>query len=259
MKDAFKDVKVVPMPLFKQVKETIRRKILDGTYKPHAKLPSERQMNESFSVSRITVRQALAELQREGLIFKINGKGTFVSLPKARFDVSTLRGFGESAAQIGQEAFSKLISVETDSPSEIVRQNLQLPEGALATKVERLRYLNREPLAFDITFAPSQLGERICAADLQQRDLFDILENDCGITVATANVNIEALVCNAKLSEHLNAEPNSAALHIERTIVDQSGQPILYENLYYRGERFKFGLDVDRAHFENSHTMQGRP
>ena len=248
MENQLSDVNVVPMPLFQQVKESIRRKILDGTYAPHQKLPSERQMIEAFSVSRITVRQALSQLQRDGLIFKINGKGTFVSLAKAQFDVSTLKGFGESAASIGQAAFSKLISITTEVPKDTVASCLKLANGVRATRIQRLRYLNCEALAFDITYAPTHVSDGFGNADLEQRDLFDVLENECGIAIGSARVNLESMICDSELAGFLNMEPGSAALHIERTILDRSGEPLLYENLFYRGDRFRFGMEIVRAH-----------
>lgn len=248
MENQLSDVSVLPMPLFQQVKESIRRKILDGTYAPHQKLPSERQMIESFSVSRITIRQALSQLQRDGLIFKINGKGTFVSVPKAQFDVSTLKGFGESAASIGQEAFSRLISITRETPKNNVASCLGLANGAQVTRIQRLRYLNREPLAFDITYAPNNVSDGFRNADLEQRDLFDVIENDCGISIASARVNLESMLCDGELASHLNMEPGDALLHIERTILSGSGEPLLYENLFYRGDRFRFGMEIDRAH-----------
>src|SRR5919106_1105120 len=70
-----------PLPLHTQIREALRARILDGTYREHAQLPSESELMASYGVSRITVRHALAQLQREGLIFKISGKGTFVSKP----------------------------------------------------------------------------------------------------------------------------------------------------------------------------------
>ncbi len=248
MENQLSDVSVLPMPLFQQVKESIRRQILDGTYGPHQKLPSERQMIEAFSVSRITIRQALSQLQRDGLIFKINGKGTFVSAPKAQFDVSTLKGFGESAASIGQAAFSRLISITTEIPKDHVSDCLSLGKGVRVTKIQRLRYLNNQPLAFDITYAPAHVSEGFRHADLEQRDLFDVIENDCGIAIASARVNLESMLCDSELAGYLNMEPGDALLHIERIILSRSGDPLLYENLFYRGDRFRFGMEIDRAH-----------
>ncbi|ELN4703487.1 GntR family transcriptional regulator, partial [Escherichia coli] len=85
-----------PVPLYSQLKEILRTRILDGTYPPLSRMPSEAELGKAFEVSRITVRQALGDLQKEGLIFKIHGKGTFVAKPKAFQNVSTLQGLGES-------------------------------------------------------------------------------------------------------------------------------------------------------------------
>src|SRR4051794_37228933 len=70
-------------PLYVQIKDLLRGRILDGSYQPHQQLPSEAEMIAAFKVSRITVRQALGDLENEGLIFRLHGKGTFVSKPKA--------------------------------------------------------------------------------------------------------------------------------------------------------------------------------
>ncbi len=77
-----------PVPLYSQLKELLRGRILDGVYPPLSRMPSENELGKAFDVSRITVRQALGDLQKEGLIFKIHGKGTFVARPKA-FQAST--------------------------------------------------------------------------------------------------------------------------------------------------------------------------
>ena len=81
---------VSPVPLYTQIRELLRERILNGVYKSHAQMPSENEMVRTFGVSRITVRQALTDLQKEGLIFKIHGKGTFVSKPKATQNVRRL-------------------------------------------------------------------------------------------------------------------------------------------------------------------------
>ncbi len=249
--DSNKSRNVLPIPLFQQAKDEIKRKILDGTFAPHDKLPSERELTEQFKMSRVTIRQALSELQREGLIFKINGKGTFVSKPKASFDVSTLKGFGETAVSLGQESFSKLISVSHHSNFNTINKKLNLPPGETAVRIQRLRYLNREPLAFDITYAPKDLGERLAASDIERRDILEILENDFQLHIDMADVGIEALLCEKNLAEQLSVEEASAIMHIERTILDANHLPLLYENLYYRGDNFKFGMNVLRSHLSN--------
>ena len=96
-------VPLSPQPLYEQIKDTLRGRILDGTYAPHSQMPSEHELCALFGVSRITVRQALGDLQKEGLLFKLHGKGTFVSKPKAFQNVTSLQGFGEAMSSMGYE------------------------------------------------------------------------------------------------------------------------------------------------------------
>lgn len=238
--------KVSPIPLFQHIKETIRKQILDGTYSVHAKLPSERELIETFSVSRITVRQALAELQREGLVFKINGKGTFVSKPKAALDVSKLRGFGEAMSSMGYESFARVLSIKEENVSKEIASNLRLNDSLTALKVQRLRYLNREPISLDVTYFEPAIGKIIASADLEGRDILSILENECAVVLDNAKVNIESLLCDDYLSRYLGIEEGGPILHIERTLYSNTGSPVLYENLFYRGDVFRYSMDVQR-------------
>src|SRR5215471_2960378 len=99
-----------PQPLHAQIRETLRSRILDGTYAPHSQMPSEHELCAMFGVSRITVRQALGDLQKEGMLFKLHGKGTFVSKPKAFQNVSSLQGFAEAMSSMGYEIVNQLRS-----------------------------------------------------------------------------------------------------------------------------------------------------
>src|SRR4030066_407139 len=102
-----------PVPLYSQIREILRQRILDGTYQPHQKMPSESELIRAFRVSRITVRQALSDLQRAGLVFKIHGKGTYVSKPKAFQNIGQLQGFGEAMSRMGYETFSQVVGIKT--------------------------------------------------------------------------------------------------------------------------------------------------
>ena len=132
-----------PVPLYSQLKDLLRTRILDGTYPPHSRMPSESELGKAFDVSRITVRQALGDLQKEGLIFKIHGKGTFVAKPKAFQNVSTLQGLGESMSQMGYEVLNRLTSLKHLPASARVAERLHLEEGAPVTEIKRVRLVNR--------------------------------------------------------------------------------------------------------------------
>ena len=158
---------VSPLPLYTQIKDVLRERILDGTYPAHSKLPSESELISAFGVSRITVRQALRDLQKEGLTFSIQGKGTFVTKPKAVQELTRLQGFGEAMARKGYETYSKLVGTKEGSADKEVAQALDLPQGAPVVQIERIRYLNRSPVSLDVSFFPADVGRLFCFSRLE--------------------------------------------------------------------------------------------
>ena len=237
---------VSPVPLHTQIREVLRRRILDGTYAPHSRMPSESRMIETFGVSRITIRQALGDLQKEGLIFKVMGKGSFVAKPKAFQNLSRLQGFGEAMTPSGYETYSMLLSSREVPASLVVAQRLHLKPGTPVFEIQRLRYLNREPISVDVSYFPVELGQRLTQEDLATRDIFVILENDLGRNLTHAELQIEAIAADESLAHHLDVEESSPLLRIER-LTWADDQPIDFEFLYYRGDAFQYRLRIDRS------------
>jgi GntR family transcriptional regulator len=236
-----------PGPLYAQIRQLLRERILDGTYQPHQQMPSEAEMIAGFGVSRITVRQALADLQNEGLIFRLHGKGSFVSKPKAFQDLGRLQGFGEAMRQMGYETFARVLSVRHIKPSAQVQDKLRLPKGAKVTELQRLRFLNLEPISLDVTYVPAEIGTRLAKEDLATRDVFVILENDYGIALGHADLQIGSTLADENLAAQLKVEEGAPVLVIERTTHTAAGTPVDYEHLYYRGDAFQYKVRVDRA------------
>lgn len=234
-------------PLYAQIKDLLRARVLDGTYQPHQQMPSESEMIAAFNVSRITVRQALNDLQNEGLIFRIHGKGTFVSKPKAFQDLGRLQGFGEAMRQMGYETFARVVSIRNVVPTVQVQERLHLPKRAKATELQRVRFLNREPISLDVTYLPVAIGARLAKEDLSARDVFVILENDYGLSLGHADLQIGSTLADENLATQLRVEEGSPVLVIERTTHTSDGTPIDYEHLYYRGDAFQYKVRVDRV------------
>jgi GntR family transcriptional regulator len=239
-------VRMSSVPMHSQIREIIRRQVLDGSYAPHSQMPSESQMMEAFQVSRITIRQALGDLQKEGLIFKVAGKGSFVAKPKAFQNLSRLQGFGEAMAPAGHETFSQVLSTRRVAASEVVAQRLGLSAGTAVFELQRLRFLNREPISVDVSYFPLALGERLAREDLAARDVFVILENDLGRHLTHADVQIEAISADETLARQLRIAEGSPLLRIER-LTHADEKPIDFEFLYYRGDAFQYRLRIDRC------------
>jgi GntR family transcriptional regulator len=233
-------------PLYAQIKDLLRSRILSGTYAPLSQMPSEHDLCVMFDVSRITVRQALGDLQKEGVLFKLHGKGTFVSKPKAFQNVTSLQGFGEAMSSMGYEILNQIRSFQVVAADRHVAGRLGLAEGAEVVEIHRVRLLNRAPVSLDITWVPATLGKRLAQADLETRDIFLILENDCGVALGHADVSIDSMLADADIAGALRVDEGSPILRIERLTHDEAGQPIDYEYLYFRGDTFQYRLRIDR-------------
>lgn len=237
-----------PVPLYTQIKEILRDRILNGTYQAHDQMPSESELTRAFGVSRITVRQALGDLQKEGLIFKIHGKGTYVSKPKAFQNLAKLQGFGEAMTSMGYETLSRVVSQKVVPADKGVALKLSVDEGELISEIRRVRYLNRSPISLDVTYVPKSVGERLAKEDLAHRDIFLILENDYGYSLGQAELQIEAMLADDALARLLQVEEGAPILRIERLTFTTDNRPLDFEYLYYRGDAFQYRLRIERGH-----------
>jgi len=242
----FRAVEFSPVPLYTQIKESLRERILDGTYSVHERLPSESEMGQLFGVSRITVRQALNDLQKEGLIFKIPGKGTFVAKAKAFQQLMQLEGFAEAMSRMGYEIYNRVTSHKTVPASPNVAERLGIKAGAAVAEIKRVRHLNREPLSLEITYLPDEIGKRLYKTDLATRDIFLVLENDFGIPLGHADLQIDAMLADDALARALTIEEGAAVLRMERLTHTAEGQPLDFEYLYFRGDAFQYRLQIER-------------
>lgn len=234
-------------PLYIQIKEHLRSRILEGIYSPNQKMPSESEMMEALSVSRITIRQAINDLQSEGMVFKVHGKGTFVAGPRATQDLGQLQGFGIAMRKMGYETYSRLLSFQNVRAPSVVIEKLNLKAGSYVTELKRLRFLNREPISVDVTYIIQEIGERLRNSDLINQDVFHILEEDLYIPLGHADLQISSGLASNEYASLLSIEEGSPILMIDRIVHTSAGRPIEFEHLYYRGDSFQFNFRVNKV------------
>ena len=140
------------IPLYIQLKEMLQSAIQDGTFAPGARLPSERELAERFAVSRMTARQALQLLAREGLTYSRVGKGTYASEPKIPQELQALTSFTEEMARLGMKASSTVMKADVQRAPPDVLPRLNLRPGAEIVALVRVRRANGEPMALEHTY-----------------------------------------------------------------------------------------------------------
>ncbi len=233
-------------PLYDQVYQALLQQIVDGTYQIHQQLPSEKELSELFNVSRITIRQALNQLQLEHLIYKIQGKGTFVSAPKSFQNISELQGFAEAMTDLGHEVFNVVKEFRFIPATPHIASKLKVSVNSTVVEIKRIRLLNRKPVSFELTYLPEAIGTALQQTNLSTRDVFLAIEEDLSIALGHADLNIDATLADEELSELLQVDLHAPLLRVERLTHDHAGHPIDFEYLYFSGERFQYRLRVDR-------------
>lgn len=234
------------VPRYRVIRNALRRQILQGEYRVNDRLPSENQLMVAFDVSRVTVRQALHQLQRENLIFSRHGKGYFVARPKTVQDLGRLLGLGESMADSGLETSSTVVEIGDCPADRRVASALGLEPGEVVTRLHRIRHINRQPVSDDVSYFPTDIGHVLQRHDLAGTDVFVLLEERMNIPLGIADLKIEVDTADDALAESLDTVAGAPILQIERLTLDDQQRPIDFEYIRGRGDAYQFRIRVPR-------------
>lgn len=241
-------------PLYAQLRDSLRAEIRSGRYRDGSPMPSEASLGERFRVSRITVRQALSELRNEGLIYKVNGKGSFVDVPKVHQSLQRLEGFGEAMSRLGFASTNRVLRKRTIPTPAAVAARLALAPGSHVTEIVWVRVLDDAPFCYEVSYVPPDVGALLPAEQLEKRDMFAILENDHGYRLGHAELRIEAILATEVHARHLKTRAGQPCLRIERLTRRASGAPIDFDYLTFRGDAFQYRLTIEREYPEDRST-----
>ena len=174
-----------PVPMYYQIMRQLLEKIQGGEFAVDTTLPPERELAQTYKVSRMTVRQAIIELVNEGILVRRKGIGTFVAPPKLEQALSRLTSFTEDMAQRGMKAGAKVISFAEIVPKPVIRKTLALETGDKAYECVRLRLADDVPMALETTTLPVSLCPGLTAQDLENYSLYRLLAERWGLRLIT--------------------------------------------------------------------------
>jgi GntR family transcriptional regulator len=236
-----------PEPLYLQLHDSLLRMIEKGEVAPHERLPSERELSRRFGVSRITVRQALADLTREGRVYSKVGKGTYVSDPLARRPLGSLFGFSESVRRLGRTPSSVILEAGLAEASELVAGCLQIEPGAEIVRIYRLRKADGVPVVLESTHLPHAVCRGILQRMADDVSLYAVLEQAYGLRMASAEVTMGASLADEMEARHLGLTLPTAVLRMEQTSFVEDGRPMEFTRSTYRGEGYRFYATLHRS------------
>lgn len=232
-------------PLFAQVRDALRAQIYSGALPAGSKLPTEGMLEKTFGVSRVTIRQALSELQVAGLIDKVNGKGSFVRRPRPLHGLGPLAGFYETMRRRGHEAVGKVGAVRVLKAEVQVAASLGIATGAPVSAVTVKRIVDGKPYAQHTLYASAGLMQTLLAQDLEANDLLTVLHDRLGYRLQHSKMEISAIVADARLARNLAVTPGSPILQLCVSNVGADNVPMVFSEFLISGELFRFQLKVD--------------
>ncbi|MDT8067992.1 MAG: GntR family transcriptional regulator [Terriglobia bacterium] len=222
-------------PAYRRIQSEILQRIENGDLKMGDSVASERMLAKAHGVSLMTARQALVGLEREGLVERRRGAGTFVAPPKIHFN--KLMSFTEQLTGRSLNPTSKVLSHKVVADEPEVAARLSLPFNAPLIKLERLRLGSGEPFAIETCYLAAESFPELTRAALERGSLFSLLEREYGVEIAHADEEVDATVADAYLARVLAVNPGHPLLRIRQTIFSGRGTPTVCVLGLYRADR----------------------
>lgn len=238
------------IPLYYQLENLLREKIISGEFAEGSRLPTESDLVSQYNVSRITVRQALQALAEEGWIERQQGRGTFVAGRRTRqrsFEGQThLSGSLDEVIAMAVNTNVKVLEINRVEADRHEAEVLGLQIGEPLYRIKRLRSHDGHAYSVIVNYLPVRLGERLTAADLSSGSLLQLLEHKFGVRLKDAKQQITAALADPYVAGLLDVRVGSALLCIERTVYDTAGQPVEYVNVLYRSDLYSYTVYLSR-------------
>ncbi|WP_278926099.1 GntR family transcriptional regulator [Staphylococcus auricularis] len=205
------------LPLYDQVYQGIHERIKSGEYKEGDKLPSERKLCDQFSVSRITVREALDRLEQDHIIKREYGKGSFVLGSRYNQFLNELYSFKDEIEKNGDKASTRMLSIQFIPSTPFLQQKMKLKPYQYVYELKRLRLANDKPLIYEVSYLPMRHCEGLEQFDFNRVSLYETLNHYYGIQITNAYENLTASKLRKDEAELLNGVEDDSCMFIERT------------------------------------------
>ncbi|MFC5630743.1 MULTISPECIES: GntR family transcriptional regulator [Streptococcus] len=234
-------------PLYLQLVDTLELDIRNSM-SPNDKLLSERELTETYQVSRITVRQALQELEKRGLVYKMQGKGTYVSeIKEPAVDLGNVYSFTDEMKKLGKQPVTKTLSFSIVKATEHIARELKIELGAEVYELERLRLADDIPMMLERSYLPVIQFVGLNKEILSQKPLYQIVEEDYGERIRVAEEEFFASIALNHEAKLLEIKKGAPVLHLVRKTYNAKNKIIEFTFSIARADQFRYKV----SHFRD--------
>jgi len=232
------------VPLYAQLEEILRGKISSGQWSPGSQIPSESELVSEYGLSRMTVRTVLSALLRDGLICRVQGKGTFVSEDKISAHSPGYIGIREQLEDLGYRTETKLLWFKRETAD--AKTAAALGTAGEVFSVCRLRYADKIPISLHFSYIPCSAAPNLAAYDTESEQLCVILEKQFGLKMSSVSETLESVSAGAYEAEMLGVQKKHPLLLLEQTMKDSAYGTFEYARVLFRGDKIKLKFNYSR-------------
>lgn len=236
------------IPLYVQLEQILRSQITTGELLQGERIPTEKELSVAYHVSTITVRQAVLNLVKDGLLYRKQGRGTFVTdrMPpvKSLMTLKVKAGFGDLVPQWAEQEW-KVIDIATMRAPNRVAECLDIGQGQPIVRIRRTRSEEGVPISYIRHFLPKDIGDRIDREDLLKYSMLDLMERRLGMSLRRGLQHVEAVNADHEIAAALAISLSSPILFLETIVFDNTDVPTQLAQSFYRSDRFRYTLDLN--------------
>jgi GntR family transcriptional regulator len=230
-------------PLYRRLLDQLRSDLASGRLRPGDLIPPELEIARSHGISRHTVRQAIVELAREGLLLRERGRGTFVAPPPIVRSLASFYSFAHEMKDRGLEFHTRVVHREVRAATPVVADRLDLLAGAPVIEMELLRLVEGAPVSLEFSITPHERFPGLLTADVTKDSLYDLMASLHGVTVTLGREELRPVVLDRRQASLLEVAPGSPAFHVERETL-AGPEPVEWRRSLVRGDRYLFRAEL---------------
>lgn len=232
------------IPLYYQLENILREKIESGEVLPGQRLLTEQELSREYKISRATVRQALAALVSEGLLYRKQGRGTFVTEKAQQTRAAKLTGFTEDLFHQGYRPEVQVLEMKRTPAPDPVAHQLHLAPGAEVVRFKRVRRVGGGILSYVVNYVLPEFGGKITEQDLAEHSMLRLLEDKVQVPVGTIRHAVEAIKADPEVAGLLELAPLEPVLYIQSLVRSAEGHPVEVAESFFRADRYRYTVEL---------------
>ncbi|MEN6419438.1 MAG: GntR family transcriptional regulator [Clostridiaceae bacterium] len=232
-----------PVPLYAQLEDVLRAGILNHEWEVNTPIPSEVELSKIHNLSRMTVRSVITRLVNEGLLYRVQGKGTFVSEPKIATRSLAYMGIREQLEMMGYETTTQLVSFDVIRADAYLSGLFTIQPGEPIQYIERVRSVNDDPISIHRSYIPQKLCPSLTDENLETEQLCVIMERQYGLKADKVSESLSAILASEREAEMMLVEPRCPLLMLEDINKTSAGVVFEYSKVLFRGDKIKLHFE----------------